>query len=90
MEHFMVDLKITQANLTAETVNYTRQSDGAMGNIDATGENFKQIPTPNEVNIFVVKDVMQSVLWQYQLQFLMEEEWLCKRSTFFSIVGSPV
>ena len=55
----------------------------ASNGVDLSDDEMKLIPIPNEVNIFIVKEAVSSILEDNNLGFLLETDWDFKKGVFF-------
>ena len=72
--HIWKDFGIPVAQLKAKNFRFVKQSheSSTLFPIMGTAEDFQKTPAPNEVNIFIVKNGMYELLWDCNLQNLLE------------------
>ena len=84
-EQVLRDLGLWLHEVTADIVGFVTLSEKmwASNGVDLSDDEMKLIPIPNEVNIFIVKEAVSSILEDNNLGFLLETDWDFKRGVFF-------
>ena len=84
-EQVLCDLGLWLHEVTADIVGFVTLSEKMWtdNKIELSEEEMKLILIPNEVNTFIVKEVVALILEDNNLGFLLEADWEFKRGMYF-------